>query len=68
MATYKIIRPIRHLGLGLERQPDQIVSDAEFAKSPGWKNDLLASGAIVLLIPETMAPEREKRKAVKHAV
>lgn len=47
MAAYLVKKPIRYSGTGLERQPGQHVSDADFRTCPGWRDALLADGAIV---------------------
>lgn len=62
MIVYEVKKPIKHAGIGLERQPGQTVSDAELRSAPGWCDSLVEEGA---LAPMNTAPTK---KAVKHAV
>lgn len=61
MIVYEVKKPIKHAGIGLERQPGQTVSDAELRSALGWCDSLVEAGAIM---PQAQAT----KKAVKHAV
>ena len=56
MAAYLVKKSIRMLGTGLERQPGQSMTDADFRTCPGWRDALLAEGAIVEHAPTAPTP------------
>ena len=60
MAAYLVKKSIRMLGTGLERQPGQSMTDADFRTCPGWKDALLAEGAIVEYAPIAPIPATVK--------
>lgn len=45
--VYEVKQPIKHAGIGLERQPGQTVSSAELHPAAGWADTLVEAGAIV---------------------
>ncbi len=52
--AYLVNQKLKLLGTGLEREPGQFVTDADFRTCPGLRDALLAEGAITH--GETAAP------------
>lgn len=60
--VYEVKKPIKHAGIGLERQPGVTVHSSELAATPDWRDALIAVGAIVA---KPQPQEQEPRKAAK---
>lgn len=68
MIVYEVRKPIKHAGIGLERQPGQTVNDAELRSALAWRDALLHTGAIAPVATTQPAEPKDNKKAVRHAL
>lgn len=54
--AYLVNQKLKMLGTGLEREPGQFVTDADFRTWPGLLQALLAEGAITAQVAPAVAP------------